>query len=347
MTRLLRLPALAVAAALAAAPAAAQDTAPAGPLDAEIGRLAEATPADVGELLVELRDNFWKAVFLKKGQAGVDEVLAFRRADIQTGASSGASGTTSAVSSPYLPAIFGVGLEDGAITRSISGTTITLKVDPARLLCATDPARAAAVARRDDDACRTWWTRVGVTAAFDTARGEKKAELADLATARNQFSELTVRVELVNERKATGTAYLGRFATALAAWQARATEFSESDRRTPEIQAAEEDLVNRLKVLLDTSEWKAAAKPKRVQDVTRIVQDVAVRVEVPDAVRSEVIRSWLGALNANRDLEREVANAAVVTAEYALQRPDLTKEAIGTIVPAGGRPPNQHTGRVI
>jgi hypothetical protein len=35
----------------------------------------------------------------------------------------------------------------------------------------------------------------------------------------------------------------------------------------------------------------------------------------------------------------------VLTAEYAFQQPDLTTTAIGTIVPAGGRPPRLHSGR--
>src|SRR4029453_10054606 len=56
---------------------------------------------------------------------------------------------------------------------------------------------------------------------------------------------------------------------------------------------------------------------------------------------------WLRALRADRELQNAVANAPVLTAEYAFERPDLATEPIGDIVPEGIRPPNLHTVRAI
>lgn len=57
--------------------------------------------------------------------------------------------------------------------------------------------------------------------------------------------------------------------------------------------------------------------------------------------------AWLAALRADRALQNAVANAPVLTAEYAFLRPDLATEPIGTVVPEGVRPPNLHSARAI
>ena len=189
---------------LSTAPGAAQELSVLGP---QIARLAGSATVDPDDL-ANIQDSLWQVVYLSSlpsaGQAEVAEILTFRRADIQAGAGSGASGTTSAVVNPLLPAIFGVAFEDGAITRSVSGSTISLKVAPAGLICAARPLAAAAVARRDEDACRTFWRRVGIVASFDTKRGEKSTKLEDLQTLDNQFAAVTVRAEVLNLRTASG-----------------------------------------------------------------------------------------------------------------------------------------------
>jgi hypothetical protein len=319
----------------------AQDT---SALSLEIGRLAREPDPD---LIAEIRDNFWKVVYLAPGQSAVGDILTFRRADIQTGAGSGASGTTSAVLDPLLPAIFGVALEDGAITRSVSGTTITLKVAPAGLICASKPLAAAAVARRNEEACRTFWRRFGVTASFDTKRGEKSTQLENLQTLDNQFSALTVRGEILNWRVATGRQYVAVFQREFEGWKARATAFADIDRETPEIVKAKDILAERLLALIGKSDWKAKPADKRADDIKATVTEVAGQVVVPDALAARVREAWLAALRADRALQNAVANAPVLTAEYAFLRPDLATEPIGAAVLEGVRPPNLHSARAI
>ena len=316
-------------------------------LKLEIDRLARAAPEEHEELVAELRDNLWKAVYLGPGQALVADILTFRRADIQSGSGSGASGSTSAVLSPLLPSIVGIGLENGALTRTVSGTTVTFKAMPAGLICASRVGAAARVVRRDDEACRSLWRRVGVTASFDTSRGKKDAQLQNFETLTGQFAELAVRVEIVNRRKATGARYIAAFQRDFEEWQKAATAFAALDRRTLTIAQAEQDISGRLLKLVGSDAWKAAAPEARARQVQGVLTEVLSRTTVVDTMAQEIRQAWLAALRADARLQNSIANAPVLTAEYAFQQPDLTTAAIGTIVPAGGRPPRLHSGRVI
>ena len=315
-------------------------------LSIEIGQLARSPDVDP-ELIVEIRDNLWKLVYLSAGQAEVAEILSFRRADIQAGAGSGASGTTSAVLNPLLPAIFGVAFEDGAITRSVSGSTISLKVAPAGLICAAKPLAAAAVARRDEEACRTFWRRVGITAAFDTKRGEKSTKLENLQTLNNQFAGVTVRAEVLNRRTATGKRYLRTFQSEFVSWKEKATAFVNIERDTPEIAQAKTVVEERLLALMTAPDWKGKPVEKRSEEIKAVLKTAVAQVTVPDTQATEVRDAWLDALRADRALQNAVANAPVLTAEYAFERPDLAAEPLGDVVAEGLRPPSLHTARAI
>jgi hypothetical protein len=313
----------------------------------EVERLARETQTERSDLIAELRDNLWKAVYLSPGQADTAEILTFRRADIQSGAGAGASGSTSAVLSPLLPAIFGMAFENGALTRTVSGTTITLKAVPVHLLCASRPGAAPAIARREDDGCRTFWNRLGITASFDTTRGEKKAQLENLETLKSQFTDLTARVELVNRRKATGAAYVGAFEQKFKSWKQAAAAFAELDLRTEEVQKAESELEASLTTLVESAEWKTAGVEQRIRIVENQIKATVAMTVVPTATAQQIRNAWLAALRADVSLQNAIANAPVLTAEYGLQQPDVAVKAIGTIVPAGSRPPRLHSGRVI
>ena len=325
------------------------------PLKNEIEALAKAiSPSDQERALANLRDNLTKATLLdtsavpEEGKKVIQEILAFRRADVQNGATSGASGSTSAILSPLLPAIFGVGIETGSLTRTVSGTTITLKANPAGLLCAAGE-NAAAIARRDDDSCKTFWKRVGLTASFDMGRGEKKAELENLQTLKNQFTEFTARVELLNHRKATGGQYRRVFRRAILDWEAKAQRFVDKNVFTVVelIQAGvPTEVETSLKALMATPSWATLSTEDRVKEIESLVKTALARVK-PSSSLAEERRFWLESLRANRRLQSAIANAAVLTTEYSYQQPDLAMEAIGTIVPQGVRPPNLHTARFI
>ena len=321
---------LAAAISLIAVPAAAQS---AVVLKNEIRRLAEAAAGEREDLVGEIVDNAVKVKLAADGKKANEEFLAFRRADVQIGATSGSSGTTSAVGSPLLPAIFGVAFENGSIIKTVSGNTVTLKVNPAGLICANTevPSR---VAFRDPDACRTFWKRVGVTAAFDTSRGAKSDKLAQVDSVGRQFAELAVRAELVNRRQPRPyTEFIEKaqaFVNQLAPFNAMTSEW----RRK---------LGDELGALTRGSEWSALTPDKRAELVAaKIDAHLKELPEPPGAARTD----WLAALKAQ---QRADLNRLAITAVYAFQQPDIAAKAIGdpVVVPAGARPPNLHTLRLI
>jgi hypothetical protein len=290
-------------------------------------------PEARADAITEIVDNAIKAKLAAEGKKASREFLAFRRTDVQNGGGSGSSGTTSAVSSPLLPAIFGIAFEDGALTRTVSGSTITIKVSPAGLFCANGVA-AAAVATRDPDACKTFRKRFSASAGFDTSRGEKSPALDNLETIRGQFSELSVRGEVINRRRPRP---YQDFLT-------KAGTFADSIARFAGTQRIWTDRVNsELNGLVSSPAWASLETAEREERVAAALDALLADVNVSPSLSAE----WLAALKAD---QRSDFNRAVLTAEYTYQQPDLTTEAIGTdpvIVPAGTRPPGVHTARIL
>jgi len=317
-------------------------------LKKEVQRFGDPTE-NVSDLIVEVRDNLWKEVLLvpdpEDKKQEIAKILAFSRGDLQTGATSGASGSTSAVVSPLLPAIFGFAIENGAITRSVSGTTITLKANPAGLVCAAKPGAATAVALRDHEACNRFWTRLGITTSFDTTRGEKATELANLETLRSQFSELSVRYELLNRRDVT----LARVRDAAQPFAEKAQGLLKKQQELAKaMEGAQSRVENELGTLVESAAWKGSTAAVRRTMVEEVVRKVVADTKLPPAVAADVRTAWLETLAAYDRLEESIAGALVVTADYGFQRPDIaTADLADGLVPKGTRPPDLHVGRVV
>lgn len=302
---------------------------------------------DADDLIGDVRDNLVSEVLLRDAPAAraeIGRIVAFSRADVQTGAGSSASGSTSAVVSPLLPAIFGAAFENGAITRTVSGSTITLKANPAGLICAGRAQGVEAVALRDPAACNRVWARLGITASFDTSRGEKQASLANLATVQSQFSELAVRYELVNHRDVSLDDLKGSvdtlrtrsaaFATALEAARGALAPFTD-------------ELVARFEKR-DKAAFAASSPAEQRALVAGLVRDILARASLEPTLAARLRTLWLEALVAYERVEADVAGALVVTLDYTLQRPDLAAEDLaGGIVAKGERPPDVHAVRLV
>jgi hypothetical protein len=288
-----------------------------------------------------------------------EERLIIRRSDVQTGASNGSSGSTSVISSPLLPSIFGFSFENGGITRSVTGSTITIRANPANLICASGT-DAPAVARRNAETCKTFWKRVGITASFDTSRGEKSDDLQNLQTLKNQFSELGIRFEVVNLRKVTDKSYLPRLMKVVAPQDGNQFTAEMRDlHKAPLYARLKPQITEALKAVIASPRYKALANTHSgnrsqndaISDALEKYQE-----EISAAFRKEslpeVIRI-LGQENANtfsadRARQDAIENAPIFTIEYGFQQPDVATSATeNSLVPAGLRPPNLHTVRAI
>jgi len=134
------------------------------------------------------------------------------RADKQVGATSSASGTTTLVSKGTVPKIIGVAVENGAVTQSQSGTTVTFRSNVGGAI------RAAADKgffdlRPDNDPALNLLSRLSFSASFDTSRGIG-SESNTFTGETQQLSQWTGRLEIVNRRDVQGK-------EAMAKWQAR------------------------------------------------------------------------------------------------------------------------------
>ena len=129
----------------------------------------------------------------------IRELMRVRRTDVQGGAGGSSSGTTTTVVNPLFPAAFGFSFENGAVTRSTSGTTATLNINPAGLVCATG-ANAGAVGTRDNGCGRyDFARRFAVSLGFDT--GHRESKTPGVTPLGDQFASLAVRAEVINRRR--------------------------------------------------------------------------------------------------------------------------------------------------
>ena len=326
-------------------------------LKIEIDSLAKLTkaspPSDKDDALSAVSGSIWKLLPANAtSKAMLQDILSHRRTDVQTAAASGSSGSTSATSPVLLPALFGFAFEHNSLTRTVTGTTTTFSLNPVNLVCgarmdANGNSLASSIARRDDETCKTFANRFAITASFDTSRSGQPAalEALKLKTLSNQFSELGVRVELINRRKLTAAAYEKAHAESLTKWFSEATALQRSldafiqDRDTRTLIA---EVGKRLGDELDGAAWQTLTVDKR----TTIIEGILKDIRLPERLQAAIMPRWLATLRADRVHQDAVANAAVLTFDYTFQQPDLAKEAIGTIVPKDVRPPNLHTARL-
>jgi hypothetical protein len=120
------------------------------------------------------------------------------RSDEQLGATSSAPGTTTLVSKGTVPKIFALALENGALTQSRSGTTVTFRGNLGGSVRALAGKGLFQLAPENDPALGLL-TRASFSASFDTSRGTENA--ANTFTGdQQQLSQWTFRLQLVNHR---------------------------------------------------------------------------------------------------------------------------------------------------
>lgn len=132
------------------------------------------------------------------------------RIDKQLGTTTNAAGSTSVVSKGSVPSLIAVAVENGALTRDISGTTITFRGSPANII-KTIQAKTYLAA---GPAVPPWngsfesvAKRASFYVSFDANRGQKEALAATggaeplvLTAERQQLAAWGARVELINKR---------------------------------------------------------------------------------------------------------------------------------------------------
>lgn len=148
---------------------------------------------------LNLRRDFYMLGFALSAIAGRSDYITKAeeaRVDKQVGAGSSGAGSTSLVSKGGVPSILGFAVENGALEKTVSDTTITFRTNPVGLAKAL--ANQGFVESYDqDDAFSRLLRRTSVAVSFDTSRGK---ETGVFTGDKQQVSSYSVRAELYNKR---------------------------------------------------------------------------------------------------------------------------------------------------
>ena len=120
------------------------------------------------------------------------------RTDKQVGASSSASGTTSAIEKPGFTRLLGFAVEKGAILKDVNGSSLTLSTSPYVLYTLSRGGDTA-----ENYARAGFLNRIGIAASFNIE--DEKTVLA--SARRNQLSDWSIRARLYGDRSTRSRAF--------------------------------------------------------------------------------------------------------------------------------------------
>jgi hypothetical protein len=120
------------------------------------------------------------------------------RVDKQVGSNSSSSGSTSLTSHGSVPAVLAFAVENGAIERTVSGSSITFRARPVQVVQAlqTTPFYDA-YAQIQNNGTLDLLNRLSFALSFDTSRGNSSGTFTGTS---NQVSEFSTTVDLYNHR---------------------------------------------------------------------------------------------------------------------------------------------------
>lgn len=239
-------------------------------------------------------------------------IVEANRIDKQVGAPARGKGSTNLVASGSVPRLLGFAVETGALTQSVSGSSITLQTNPVGLISTLAnylPGETDTATRHTLDFLR----RFNVTATFDTSReadGRFTGSYRQLASASTQ-------IYLYNHRDPTD----GKWVSVWAGFVAGAG---------PGLPNA----VTRLQVDLEAqAEYKSLreATRKRLLGATSDAEIESAVLEyanqlapmLPLEASAQVIAAWTRYLRAQTMQYNELARSPILTFEYQLARPPV------------------------
>lgn len=152
-----------------------------------------------------------------KLQGSFLSVVEESRVDKQVGAGSASSGTTSLTSKGNVPEILGMAVENGALTQSQSGTTVTFTGNPVGIIKALG-AKGYLQGYADDDPLTRRIRDFSFSVSFDASRGNNQGTFTGDA---QQVSSYSFRYALVNHRDPRNIMYNDK-------WRALAEGFGRS-----------------------------------------------------------------------------------------------------------------------
>jgi hypothetical protein len=247
------------------------------------------------------------------------------RTDKQIGGSESQSGTTSLVSKGGIPAVLGFAVENGALTRTADGTTITFRVNPVGLVDMLAQ-RGFITSFQTETPFERFLRNFALGFSFDASRGDTGGVFTG---GRQQLSGLSVRYNIVNRRDPRHRRFTDDFVN-LARNQGVpiAADYARLIRLTflsPDLPQSVVDWERK------TDEALRLAPPDRVRGVLLEQLNKFPLSDLPpevDATINSLARNLAGFRQTRDALLKRVSSGLVMTAEYNLERrgdlPDLS-----------------------
>jgi hypothetical protein len=254
------------------------------------------------------------------------QVYAEERSDKQVGSTSSASGTTTLVSKGTVPQILGFALENGAVTRSVSGTTVTFRTNVGGALRALAGQPFFQLTPGEDPSL-TLLSRLSFSASFDRSRGN---DTTTLTADRQQLSQWTGRLQVINQRDPQGSTALGRWRTRLAPLQTTVSRATLRLSQALERDSAVQDWLAATTGAVTIAKTTPANKPaaQQVTDIeaalrAREARFPTVGTLLPETrlALDEYERSTAAFVKERHDVLSTLASGLLVSLEYTNDRP--------------------------
>jgi hypothetical protein len=285
---------------------------------------AELNPGNFQELLL------LSLAFAQPRNAAVARDLAkvveAARVDKQLGSGSSASGSTSVTSKGAVPKILSFAVENGALTRTQSGTTISFKGNPVglvnSLLAGSLPPRGPL-------------SRIALGIEFDASRGKAEGQPAVFVGDQQQISAVNAKYEVLNHRDPTSRQFQAR-AKGLYN-DARSATDSSTRAKNQRLLAIETKIVATLTTggahVTEFANWRASALPaldaaRGAEQMAKVLNEqlALLSTQIPftpdeqDAL-NQYVDVYASFLQTRDELLELAGKGAVLSIEYVNSRP--------------------------
>jgi len=294
--------------------------------------------------------------------AKLREVTERDRVDKQVGASSGGGGSTSAVSGASTPALVGLALETGAVSRSVNGSTVTYRTTPAKVIAAL--AKVYGEDPPSKDPVYNALGRLDLGVSFTTT-GNSSASSNSGTTLQaffRQVAEVSARFEILNHRDVFSKYAFDKFTALRTSKESQnylksaGGLFSAIYGRVP--QATKEAYGHWYTRRRDEVAAQIAdGKEKSEKDIHDLVSayfaDLAKNLDDDanfKAALDKFIDSWVIESRKEKEIYGKIAKSPILTFEYALDRPPMVvaQTSTSTAPPTPTlAPPDVHNARLI
>ena len=263
------------------------------------------------------------------------------RLDKQVGASSRGAGTTNLVTSGSVPRILGFAMETGAITQTVSGTSVTFQTNPTGLAQALAKGAEFLDVSPDDTATQNTLNvlrRFNVALTFDAAQNTGQGFNGSY----RQLQQFSSQVYLHNHRDPTHSSWA-------TLWQTFGQNVGSGLPNV--LNALSVDLSNQAGFkALNAETRKRLMEATTDADIERAILDHVDRMTafVSAQMSARMLDEWAMYLRTQNKAYAAVARSQILTVEYQLDRPpvqDVPANAATSTLPS--QAPDLSTFRVV